>query len=514
MIWIISFFTLIGLNFTVWSIVGIIRFYSEERPCPKYVFMPEKEPPHSLVRWLIMFLNITGLTNIMKFTLRLPGKTIALFIIIFTKIHKFNSGLATKLKFPFSILKGNLEFAKLSPDFTFAKTRPATIYTNSRAANIKQASKVNINEVAAIIPAHNEEHTIGSTLRSLKKVMPAKNIYVGSDHSSDRTVEIAQEYGCNVFDISPNIGKANVLDFLIRHYDIVKRYKAVIIVDADSEIDDNYLKNSLPLFDDPNIAAIAAHAMSKWTDHWPPRRDMIYAAYRIRLYRVLQAVFRYGQTWKHANVSMIVPGFASIYRTSVLPHIDINAPGLIIEDYNMTFEIHHKKLGIIAYSPAVKGYSRDPLNLRDYFKQIKRWNLGFWQTIKRHNVWKSFFWLSLSLYILEMILFGAFLLIVPLFFFYFIANSFEPLTLPFIIPFLEIDSLSFIDILIGVFLVDYLITIIVSLYEKKPILLIYGLLFIFLRYLDAIVLFYTVPLALTAHSDGRWVSPERKTATS
>lgn len=507
MIWIISFFTLIGINFTIWSIIGIIRFYSEDRPQSKYIYTPPKGPPHSLVRWLRVFFDVTGIKLVWGIFFNTPRYTLKM-------IAKFWSVGKNILCKTIYYVKDSFIDPDLSPDFANAPEKITPIYCHSKADNLIQASKVNINEVAAIIPAHNEEATIGKTLKSLKKIMPAKNIYVGSDASTDNTVEIVKNFGCNVFDINPNKGKANVLTFLINHYELTKKYKAVIIVDADSEVDENYLKNSLPLFEDPKIVAVAAHAMSKWVDHWPPRADMIYTAYRVRLYRVLQAVFRYGQTWKHANVSMIIPGFASMYRTSVLPHININAMGLIIEDYNMTFELHHKNLGMIGYSPAVKGYSQDPLSFKDYFKQIKRWNLGFWQTIKKHGFWNSFFWISMSFYIFEILFFGAFLLIVPLFFLWFFVNSFEPILLPFTVPFLNFNTISFLDIIIGVFIIDYLITIFVSFYEKKPILLAYGLLFIILRYIDAFVLFYTIPLAFTTKSDGRWVSPKRKIVTT
>ena len=46
--------------------------------------------------------------------------------------------------------------------------------------------------------------------------------------------------------------------------------------------------------------------------------------------------------------------------------------------------------------------------------------------------------------------------------------------------------------------------------EKKLLLLFYGLGFVFLRYLDAILFLYTLPLAFRIRSDGKWVSPNRR----
>ena len=368
---------------------------------------------------------------------------------------------------------------------------------------------VTVEGLAAIIPAHNEEVTIAKTINSLKKVMPLANVYVGSDASTDNTVTIVKALGARVADIWPNKGKAGVLTHLLSHFDLLRRYQAVLIIDADSEVDGNFLENALPLFCDPRVAAVAAHVKSKWTDHWPPRAAMLYSAYRVRLYRIIQAVQRYGQTWKYTNVTAIIPGFSSIYRVSALKRIKIDAPGLIIEDYNMTFEVHHQKLGRVAYTPAAFSYSQDPLSFKDYYKQVKRWNLGFWQTVRRHGYWPGFFWLTIGLFMAEMAFFSLFLLTLPLILITFIVNSFEPLVLPFTVPVVGLTTIRFWDFLIGFFLIDYAITAGVARYEKKPILLWYGLAFLFLRYIDAFLFLYTLPLAFYVKSDGRWVSPKR-----
>ena len=57
---------------------------------------------------------------------------------------------------------------------------------------------------------------------------------------------------------------------------------------------------------------------------------------------------------------------------------------------------------------------------------------------------------------------------------------------------------------------DYVLTIIAAAAERKPEMLIYGLGFFFLRYVDAIIYTYTLPLAFLVKSKGTWSSPERK----
>jgi biofilm PGA synthesis N-glycosyltransferase PgaC len=369
------------------------------------------------------------------------------------------------------------------------------------------AGRITSDEVAVLIPAHNEEKTLGLSLDAVSELVTVRNVFVASDGSTDRTVGIAREWGCQVLDIQPNGGKARALRAAIEHFRIYDRYAAVLILDADSQPDPDYLEHALPLFDDPDVVAVAGHALPAWHSHWRPSVAMYIAAYRMRLYRVTQLLLRYGQTWKHSNVSFIVPGFASMYRCSVLSHIDIDAPGLIIEDFNMTFELHHKRLGKIAYTPRVRCTSHEPLCFADYVKQVRRWHLGFWQTIRRHGFWPGFFWLSLAAFVIEMLLQSLSFLTVPFVLAGFVIAPGEPMTIW--LPHLGLARLTVTDVVLGVFLTDYTITALTAAVERKPILMLYGLGFALLRWIDSFLFLYTLPLAFAEKSDGRWVSPKR-----
>jgi biofilm PGA synthesis N-glycosyltransferase PgaC len=210
-----------------------------------------------------------------------------------------------------------------------------------------RAASIRVEDVAVVIPAHNEEVALPKCLAALTAIVPASQIHVASDGSKDRTVAIARAAGCKVLDIQPNGGKAKALATAIEAFELCDKYKAVLIQDADSEIDPDYLYYALPLFEDPRNVVVAGHVLSRWRKQFWPSLDMLYAAYRTRLYRLLQYAFQYGQTWRFTNVSYIAPGFASMYRASVLKHIDITAPGLVIEDFNMTFEVQRKGLARI-----------------------------------------------------------------------------------------------------------------------------------------------------------------------
>ncbi len=379
------------------------------------------------------------------------------------------------------------------------------------------AQRLQINDIAVIMAAHNEEIALAATLAALKKNLPAQQIYIGSDASTDQTVAIAFANGCNIADLQPNRGKAKTLASLLHHFKILDRYKAVLIVDADIVVSDTYLEKILPYFDDPKVAAFVSHATSRWQSHGWPKWSMLFPAYRPRLWLPLYYGLRYGQTWKYVCATPIVPGGSSIYRTTALKQIEIDTPGLIIEDFHMTFQIYHKKLGRIASHPSAYIIDQEPYSLRDYCRQVYRWFLGFWQTFFLHGFWASFFWFATAAFTLEMIISSIIILTLP---FILGAILFTPFANFAIIHItiaplgIEHAPVTVFGLLFGMLIMDYFVTVLATVITRKPILLVYGLGFYFLRYIDTIIFLYTLPLALLSKTaTGIWQSPKRKGLT-
>ncbi len=84
-------------------------------------------------------------------------------------------------------------------------------------------------DVMAIIPAYNEEKTIGEVLAVLKEVTLVKEIIVVSDGSTDKTVQVARSYDVKVVELQENRGKGGALKAGI---DNVKA-DVVLFLDAD-----------------------------------------------------------------------------------------------------------------------------------------------------------------------------------------------------------------------------------------------------------------------------------------
>ena len=200
-------------------------------------------------------------------------------------------------------------------------------------------------QVAVVVPAYNEELVIADTIKSLVPLVPRKNIFVNTYGSSDKTADIASQYQVNVLnDVTNGKTKAEKISNTVKILKEKHEYKAVLFVDADTRINRDFLIRGLPYFSDSEVVALAGYATTLWDRSNTPFRNMFYVSYRERVYFFLQVVMKYAQTWRNISLSPIIPGFASIYRMDALSQIDIDPKGLVIEDFNMTFEVHHKKL--------------------------------------------------------------------------------------------------------------------------------------------------------------------------
>ncbi|HSK98413.1 MAG TPA: glycosyltransferase family 2 protein [Euzebyales bacterium] len=370
-------------------------------------------------------------------------------------------------------------------------------------------------DLAVVIAAHNEEPVLAGSIGSVTPLLGRERVYVVSDASTDRTVEVARSAGVSVLALRRNRGKAGALRQAIQRFDLLDRYRAVMFLDADSAADVRYFDEALLLLAEPDVAAVAGYVRVVWEPEQLPLAGRLILAHRNRLYTLTQLLQKYGQTWRHASVCYIVPGFASIYRAEALERIDIDPRGLVIEDFNMTFEVHRKHLGRIALSPHAVAYSQDPHTLRDYVSQVRRWNLGFWQTVRRHGIWFGWFWVTMGLFIVELLTSSVLLLVVPW------------IALVLALPGLTADAVlqwpwfaqthdavsgvfSWSSLLFGVVLPDYAMTCIVAIGQRRPLMLVLGLASLPFRMLDAGIGLMAMPKAWFTTSNGQWKSPTRR----
>lgn len=378
----------------------------------------------------------------------------------------------------------------------------------------RKKNRFQVKDIAVIIAAHNEELAIGTCIKALRLSFPADQLHVASDGSSDKTVILARREGVHVATIHPGLGKARAILTTIKRFRIYKRYKMIFIVDSDTRIDKNFLFYALPLFNDPKVGVTYGSAMITWPMHVLPKLKYFFVAYRERLNRLLFFFFTYGQTWKYTNMTYVIPGFSTLWRVTIFKKIPFDTPGLLIEDFNTAFYIHKHKLCRIAYNPRCIGWDQHPETLGDYWRQVRRWNIGFFQTIKHNGIWPSFYWFSLMLFSLEVFANSFLMLGLPFLIFYLVFS--HVFTLPQLTTYIMVphtigpyQEFTFLDLLVRFYIIDYGFTVLIGLMYKKPQFLFYGLFFVFMHYVTSLILISSLIPGFFSTSKGRWDSPKR-----
>ena len=260
----------------------------------------------------------------------------------------------------------------------------------------------------------NEERVIGSTIRSILAAgMDAKDIYVINDGSKDRTGEIAAELGVNVFTNPTNLGKAGSVGRLtkeMRVYPGCKRlceaYDVICMMDADTLVEPKYFQHVQYAFQ-TNAKAVAVCGTARSRKHnW-------ITSYRFLMYAVSHFVYKDGQS--SMGLITVIPGCAASYRAGVFEQLEWSSD-TIVEDMDVTIQLHRKKLGKIMYAPKAVVHTQDPSTLRDYCKQAFRWHCGAWQVGKKYSMFSGLSMIDLEWKLLmgEGLIFGLLLLASPI----------------------------------------------------------------------------------------------------
>jgi glycosyltransferase involved in cell wall biosynthesis len=90
--------------------------------------------------------------------------------------------------------------------------------------------------VLVVIPAHNEEESLGPTLTRVRASLPAADIVVINDYSSDRTSEVARAHGARVVELPCNLGYGGAVQTGFK-FAIAGGYDVVLQIDADGQHD-------------------------------------------------------------------------------------------------------------------------------------------------------------------------------------------------------------------------------------------------------------------------------------
>jgi cellulose synthase/poly-beta-1,6-N-acetylglucosamine synthase-like glycosyltransferase len=231
-------------------------------------------------------------------------------------------------------------------------------------------------KLCLLIAAHNEELVLGKTISAaLHAGMDRQNVYVVDDNSTDRTSAIAISLipKSNVIKVGRS-GKGLAITRGIEWFELTKRYRWIHIADADGAFSPGYFTTFRRELRVENAAATG------YIRSLPGHRI---SEYRVFEYTVGMELHRRFQSI--VGVIPIIPGPTSCFRSDVLEKLDF-ANKSITEDFDVTLQLHRNKYGPIQFIPEAIAYTQDPRTLRDFIRQITRWNRGVLQGIVKYRV--------------------------------------------------------------------------------------------------------------------------------
>ena len=241
----------------------------------------------------------------------------------------------------------------------------------ARAARARTAG-TETPSVAIVVPCYNEAATVAGTCETLLALEYPKDkleIVLVDDGSTDATPAAMARFAENPqvrIIRKENGGKHTALNAAIATTDA----EIIGCLDADSFVEPDALREIIPCFADPKVAAVTA-AMSV---HRPENM----------LQHMQNAEYIFGITLRHVFASVnglyVTPGPFSFYRHSTIKEIGDFRHGHQTEDMEMALRIQQKGYKI-ENAPYARVYTKAPRTVLKLVKQRTRWTTGFFRNI-------------------------------------------------------------------------------------------------------------------------------------
>jgi cellulose synthase/poly-beta-1,6-N-acetylglucosamine synthase-like glycosyltransferase len=228
-------------------------------------------------------------------------------------------------------------------------------------------------KISILIPCHNEERSIAECLNScLNQTRKLDQILVVNDGSTDRTQEILETFGDRITHVTIPVATGNKSH--AQEYGIKFITGDVFIsTDADTVLDSNFVKFVEEDFENEKVSAVAGYVRS--------RKYNWITACRAFEYAIGQNLHKLAQ--HYINFLFVIPGAAGGFRTKIFTeHIQFDHDTLT-EDLDFTYRLHKKGLKIL-YDRRAVVFTQDPLSIKSYINQMRRWFGGGWQCLVKH----------------------------------------------------------------------------------------------------------------------------------
>jgi cellulose synthase/poly-beta-1,6-N-acetylglucosamine synthase-like glycosyltransferase len=264
-----------------------------------------------------------------------------------------------------------------------------TTVIDDLAAEPPSAARVATSTVSVFIPAHNEEASIGATLRSLREqTVPPAQVIVVCDNCTDDTADVAARHGVTVFTTVGNTArKAGALNQALSHFlPMLDGNDLVLLMDADSQLSSGWIASAREALQcDRRIGGVCGTYLGV------DENGILRQLQRNEFVRASRLVPRREALW-------VLSGTGTIFRARVLREVRRERgsalPGTrgefynsrsITEDYEITLAL--KTLGWKCVAPPGCTASTEIMpTWRFLFRQRLRWQSGTLTALRNYGV--------------------------------------------------------------------------------------------------------------------------------
>lgn len=228
-------------------------------------------------------------------------------------------------------------------------------------------------KISILIPCHNEEKCVRTTVRAcLEQTRQADQIVVVDDASTDRSVQILEEFGDAIQLVKLPVNTGNK-SFVQQHGLQFLTGDVFVATDADSRLDNRFLERIEKDFMNPETVAVAGYVRSMKYNWITALREIEYL-YGQEIHKTAQS---------NLGFLFVVPGCAAAFRTRFFKESIRFDHDTITEDLDFSYQINKRSLKILFDKQAIV-YTQDPSDIRSYVAQMRRWYGGGWQNLAKH----------------------------------------------------------------------------------------------------------------------------------
>lgn len=230
--------------------------------------------------------------------------------------------------------------------------------------------------VSIIVPCYAEEATINATMEALLALdYPNFEIIVVNDDSPDKTAAEVREFLCDgrvkLINKTVNEGKAMGLNDALP----VCRGEILLIIDADIIVSSQLLRHIVPHFEGTRVAAVTGN---------PRVRNRLTLLQHLQAIEFSSIVSMQRRAQRVLGRILTVSGAVFAVRRTALLDVGGFSPHMATEDMDLTWRLQ-MQFWDIRYEPRAVAWMQVPPNMRELWKQRRRWARGLAQALARHR---------------------------------------------------------------------------------------------------------------------------------